>query len=595
MNRNHGLDGPAAAGQRPARRARAGRPRVGRRVRAVLAALLAVSLVSGCARIPQSSSVREIETRKGEQDSDYQYRLAGPSEGMAPEKVLEGFLDANKGSQESFDHAKEFLTSSARGAWRPEKKTTVYDTYPRINPTEDPERFTVQFQPIAEIDENGLRKDVQSSLPRTETFTLAKENGEYRISGLPSGILISSSDAKNLIEQRDIYFYSPDYSHAVADSRWFLKSPSKATSVVNAILAGPAPHLKGAVATALGSGAKLANPAVAVEDKTAQVDLSSSYWNGLKPLQRLQLKQQLSMSLVGMRGIEGVQLKTDARPVPEQAGGAEGFIELAPNPRVEGPQVAVSKDQLVWYEQNSVRSISQVPNTAGYAPRAPAVSYTKKQFAFLNGSGTQLLSTGPGREVVLAQQGKQLTPPSFDPSNWLWTVVTPASGDGQTVRAVAPGGAAETGVDVEADWLKGYTVTSLRMARDGVRAAVVAQKDGKSHLFLAAVTRADDGVPSSLTRGEELHAGSGDFTSVRWLSDSRLVVARVSSKGETTPTIVGPSGPEEVLGAQAGVTGLSVGATSDDIYLVSNGQAYYRFSNAWYESKAYVAGLNFTG
>lgn len=570
--------------------------RSARRLRSVWAVLLVLLLaVTGCAKIPQSSPVRTVSADPSNEALDLQYRITGPTSGQSPEQVIEGFLEANKGVQESFTHARDFLSTAQRDSWNPEAKTTVYNSYPKITATSDPLRFELQYQPVAVIDANGIRQDTPNAPTKSVAMKLVEENGNYRLDSAPEGIVISSADAKTLVEQRNLYFYSPDYGHAVADTRWFLKSPSRATSVTNALLAGPAPHLRGAVATALGEGAKLANPAVAVDDKTAQVDLDAKYWNGLKPLQRAQLKQQLELSLVGMAGIDDVLIKTDSRPVPESGIPADGFIQVSANPEIDESQVGVSNRQLVSYTKNAVQRIPEIPDTAEYAPRAPAMSYSRKLFAFLNASGSQLLVTGSGRDVTLAQQGYSLTPPTFDTLNWIWTVVTPARGETQEVRASSlQTGGAKSAV-VSAEWLQGYTVRSLRVARDGVRVAIVADRDGRSTLFITSIIRDSEQVPIRLNPGAAVPTGQSRFSSVRWLNDSRMVVADVASKDTVTPTIVSAGGIEEVLAPQAGTSSFSVGMSADQIYLIANGRVYYRVGNNWYDSKASMTGINFAG
>ncbi|GAA1352357.1 LpqB family beta-propeller domain-containing protein [Falsarthrobacter nasiphocae] len=566
--------------------------RAGKRV---TAALLVALVASGCARIPTSSPVREIPATSTGGDSDVQYRLSSPEPGAKPRDIVEGFLDAHKGSQEGFDHAREYLTTARRAVWKPATTVTLYEEYPDVKSTKDPSVFEITYRPVAEIDENGLRTSLAGAKPRTERIKIATEGGENRIDSAPDGILLSTSDARHLVDQRTLYFYSPDFAHAVPDARWFLKSPSEATSIVNALMTGPSPHLKGAVATALGDHARLANPAVVVENGTAQVDLALSYWNGLKPLQRLQLKQQLELAFASMRGVDSVQIKTDSRVVSELPSMADGFIRVSANPDVDAAQVAVVKDQLTWFSNNSIQPVAGLPSTVSYAPRMPAVSPAKKQFAFLNASGSQLLTAVPGKDVVLAVTGSALTAPSFDASGWLWTVVTPSRDAAQQVRAVPAGGESESAVTVKADWLAGYTVTGFQAARDGVRVAIVAAKDGRTHLFESAVVRGDDSVPQSLTKGLEREIGTGTYTTAKWLDDRRLVLVRLGSKSPAAPVIVGPAGVDDELGALAGITAVSVGQSPDDIYLVANGQAYYRVGSAWYNSAVYLSGLNHQG
>ncbi len=568
----------------------------GRWRRAGLGVVVSLTLMAaGCAQIPRSSAVHTIDAPAKTNDLPYLYRLSGPKEGATPAEIVDGYLQSNKGVQDNLTQAREFLTEEKGKAWKPEKLTTVYSSFPKVVATADPNTFELQYQPAVEIDQNGLRRDLTNAAPRTVKVSVVKERGQYRLSSVPDELLISSTDAKVLLEQRNLYFYSADFAHAVADTRWFLKSPKLATNVATALLNGPAPYLKDSVASAFGKDAALSSPTVAVIDKTAQVEFPLAYWNTLKQINRQQIKQQLQLSLTGVNGADSIQILTENRPIPEITGGADKFIQVTTNPQVDSDQVGVLKDRLVWYNKIQTAAIEGIPDTSSYAPRYPAVSSTKHQFSFLNASGSQLLSTGPGRDVTLTDTGYAFTPPTFDTAGWLWSVKTPDKGQPQTVRAYQPTGQAGTGADVSASWLSGFTVTDLRVARDGVRVAVVAQKDGQSHLFLTAITRDDNGVPARLSTPENVPTGTAVFNSVRWLSDSKMTLANLGAKEEVTPIIVSQGGIEETLGPLQGATGLSAGNGGDDIYLISGSKLYSRVGTRWYNTGITLSGLNYPG
>jgi hypothetical protein len=565
------------------------------RVRAGIGVVILSLVATGCAQIPRSSAVHTLDAPASTNDVPYLYRLSGPKDGASPAEIVDGFLQSHKGVQDNLTQAREFLTTDKRKSWKPEKLTTVYTAFPRVVATADPNTFEIRYQPAVEIDQNGLRTDLPNAAPRTAKVTVVKENGQYRLTNVPDELLISTTDAKVLLEQRNLYFYSPDFSHAVADTRWFLKSPKLATAVTMSLLNGPAPFLKDAVASAFGTDASLASPTVAVIDKTAQVEFPVSYWNSLKQINRQQIKQQLQLSLAGVSGADSIQILTENRPVPDPTSVSDKFIQVSANPPVDSNQIAVLKNQLVWFNRVQTEAIAGAPNTAVYAPRYPAVSSTKRQFAFVNASVTQLLTTGPGRDVSLTDSGQGFTPPTFDTGAWLWTVKTPAKGQEQVVRSYSPSGQQTSGQDIAAPWLSGYTVTDLRVARDGVRVAVTARKDGNDVLFLSAIVRNIDGEPVRLSIPDAVPTGEAHFNAVRWLNDSRMVLANLGAKNEVTPLIVSRGGIEETLGQIQGATDLSAGNGGDDIYLLSDGKLSSRVGTRWYNTGITLSGLNYAG
>ena len=53
------------------------------------------------------------------------------------------------------------------------------------------------------------------------TYSFVQENGEWRISGGPDGIVLSQSSFSVVFTERALYFFDPTYTYLIPDVRWF--------------------------------------------------------------------------------------------------------------------------------------------------------------------------------------------------------------------------------------------------------------------------------------------------------------------------------------------------------------------------------------
>ncbi len=91
------------------------------------------------------------------------------------------------------------------------------------------------------VDSSGV---FSSATPNTRSnleFSLRQENGEWRISSAPNGLLVSRTTFRTIFLNYSLEFFTSDFSYLVPDSRWFLRSSSTPTAIINELLAGPAP------------------------------------------------------------------------------------------------------------------------------------------------------------------------------------------------------------------------------------------------------------------------------------------------------------------------------------------------------------------
>src|SRR5699024_12130909 len=101
------------------------------------------------------------------------------------------------------------------------------------------------------VDSSGVYSSTKSGTQSTLEFSLRQENGEWRISSAPNGLLITQTEFQTIFLNYSLQFFTSDYSYLVPDSRWFLRSSSTPTALMNELLSGPAPYLSSAVITSI--------------------------------------------------------------------------------------------------------------------------------------------------------------------------------------------------------------------------------------------------------------------------------------------------------------------------------------------------------
>ena len=291
---------------------------------------------------------------------------------------------------------------------------------------------------------------------------------------------------------------------------------------------------------------------------------------------RQQMVKQLEENLRGLNNVTSVRMTVDQRAV-DLGKGTEELQSAVPDPSAGATQVAVYRDELVFYSDGP-KAIDGVPSVAEYGPRSPGMSPDGSTIAFLDNQAETLLVTGKGKDVRVAAEGSGFTAPSVDPRQWVWSAKS--SDTGSSVLAVPPDGGSPA--VVSAPWLEGQKVTELRISRDGSRALVAASQGGKSSIRIAGVVRSPGGAPVSLTEPAVLQVPSeaGDVNRVKWASEDTVVAVQAGAE-EAAPVILGTARESEVLSPKAGIIGLSAGNGVEDVFIQTDDGIFNRVGSSW--------------
>lgn len=321
----------------------------------VLAA--AAASVAGCVGMPNSGSPGTVgATQQGTtQDSDFIVAIpAGPQKGWSPTDIVRGFLNASISYPVYGNIVNEYLASTpVRQPWNPGWSVKVVDhvKVPTDADYNQSRRIaTVDVTGLVQASFNGSGQYVGAQQGRSagqqggseaqqadQKFTLAKVNGEWRITNAPEiGFrMMTQADFVKVYRAQDLYLFDPTGQVLVPDAV-FVPAGTSPTSLVsnlvNALLNDPQHNPQPVwlqaqsgqtppAVTAFPPHAKLND--VMVDGSTATVDLGGAAV-GTTSAQRQLMATQLVWTLTGQSpnrpnvqnppNIQAVQLEINGKP-----------------------------------------------------------------------------------------------------------------------------------------------------------------------------------------------------------------------------------------------------------------------------------------
>lgn len=543
------------------------------RARRVLTVLVAFALLTGCASLPTDGSVHPgVEAG---QDEGVAYVVADdPQPGDGPAQIVRGFQSAAvAGIADDFNTARKFLTQNTRSDWDPAAQVVIYDGSAPLTYDDTVEgTVTVSATVVATVDDEGVYTQAAPGTMATITYELVSDAaGEWRISDLPDGVLMSEVNFSTLYRKTPLYFISSDGTALVPDLRWY-PTRNSATYAVRGLMAGAAEWLAPAVISAIPDGTELSIDSVTVSGGVATVPLTAAVQTA-SAQDRALLVEQIQRTLTALPQVQGVQVTVGDVPLEVSASAPD----LRVNPGVGRTlTVLTTGDRLAAYNGAEVSELPDSVDLSSLDPADPAVGYLSNEQTVLLAGHTRLITAATSTEdATVLLEGENLLPPSYAPNGWIWTGERENTGELTIARAE---GNVET---IETPALAGMHVRGLRVSRDGARLALIVDSDGSVQVLVHAITIDSDGTPNGL--GPPLLVGREltEASDLVWVDETQLAVLGVSQTalsvhvvevgGRTTPL---PSVPDTVRVASArGVR---------DLYLATeDGTLYGRSGNGW--------------
>lgn len=550
------------------------------RVRRVVLLLLVVLVAGGCATVPGSSDVTVLR-RVG--DAAEPTAPPGPARNAGPLETVRGWVLASGAAAERHQAARAFLTSAAAGTWddgaSPVVVSDQVDTLFADRPA-PVGQSVVRIRATALGTLTPVGVFVAGVRPVDIEVGLTEQNGQWRISSLPTGTIVRRSDLRASTRPVRTWFLDPQRAGPVSDPRYLATSPARSvpTRTVQYLLAGPSEALAGAAVSALPAGTTLRSDVAITPEGTAVVDLSRT--GPLDDPRRREIAQQVTLTLAGI-GVLRVRLLVDGEPllpatpevdVSQTLAGLPPEIARRPDlpldPVVGGPgesEVPVlvadgGRLRLLSGEaaggpagRGTYRAVSASANAVGEValvtedtPTGGTTTSTRRTDRTQPAPSHVRLLTGPGGSELAASgiEGRSLARPSWTPDgSEVWSAV-----DGATVVRAArqgPGGAVRP-LPVDASALAAAGVmappgglgplSALRLSPDGARIALVVG----GRVLVAAVAR-DGAGGARLGSVTALRPESLDqVLDVGWTRTDQIVA--VGNRADRPTTLVSVDG-----------------------------------------------------
>ncbi|MFN3924815.1 MAG: LpqB family beta-propeller domain-containing protein, partial [Pseudarthrobacter sp.] len=379
--------------------------------------VLLLVLLAGCARIPTSGPVGKSSEGSAGNLSAPVFLPAAPQPGASPETIIDYFYRAGSGYEDDYAVARQYLTQASSVSWKPDQRALVYREA-RVVATGTENVYNYELDVAYTVDADGIATQSPEGTIENIPVTVTQVDGEWRISAIPDGTAIAEETFKVIYGAFPIYFYDPSFTFAVPDVRWFIKNKT-VKAMTSALLAGPAPYLRGAVASAFPSGIKLARESVPVVSGAAQVDLTAKELMETSPEDRLRMQMQLTLTFRSQPDVVNVELRANQDLVRVEDDGS--VLPPVQDKNVPSRQIAISGNDLVRYENNRVSPLPDMQPVSSLNPRLPAESPVSQTAAFLNDSRTTLYSISPGQPARALTTRSTLSRPSFGLNEWVWS------------------------------------------------------------------------------------------------------------------------------------------------------------------------------
>lgn len=512
----------------------------------LLGAVLAV-LLAGCATVPLESSPQVVGTVGDEAAT----RTAqDPVPGREPDLLVRDFLGTGSSPADRHAAGRRYLTDAASAGWDDAASTSVLANVDILYDQRgtDTASILVRADRVGRLSPSGVFAPDSGTLE--QRLALVKVDGQWRIDQLPEGVLLDRAEFLRSYQRQPVYFVDPAATTVVPDPRWLVADPESLPSrLVDLLLAGPSPQLAPAVTTELGSGVRLrSNVAAADGSGPASVGGAGGVRVDLAGLedrsvaQRQLLAAQVVWTLDAARVPGPYVLQADGAPLDDShpdgwTTAAVAATDPAASPAADVGLHAVRAGALVTVSDTGATPVAGQLGAstslldAALSRDGQQVAAVTRAEGLRTGAGVQLLLGGFGGPAGPVAEGGSMTRPTWSSADGsAWVVV-----DGRSVlratRETGTGQVTTAPVDATALAALGGPITSLRLSRDGTRAAVVV--GGRAEL--AVVTRAESGAVT-LSDPQPVTPVTTVVTAVDWSGPDSLVLAHSDDESPVLTT-----------------------------------------------------------
>ncbi|SDU91472.1 Sporulation and spore germination [Microlunatus sagamiharensis] len=506
-------------------------------------------LLAGCVGVPTSGRVERVQGQEQACQNCVNVEVSPPSPGDDPRQVVEGFLRANAYYQSGYSVAKQYLTREAAQDWKPETGATVYDL-DAVSVKDDQVSLSGRTLGTLAADRSYQARGGDFA----QTFTVSRQDGEWRIATPPAGLLVADYAFDRSYATYDLYFLAngrpSDQPGAVQspvlvpDPIWLpqFRNPGRvASALVKALLTGPTSWLAPAVTTAIPPGTTLSVDSVTITDGVASVALSDAVLS-LPDAQRSLLAAQIVYTLKDALAVRGVLITVNQQGfrVPESdpttlvvptTAISSQLDPVSPN---AGNQLYVVQAGKVALADGSTGELRPFSGDLGSTSISSlAVSVTDTDLAAVTDGRTRLVeatTAGAGTKARTVLSGvTDLSRPQFTRFGELWALGR--QGGRQQLWRIADGAKPVLAPDLD-----GRDITAFSFSPDGVRVAFIERVRGGQRLLVGHVDRGDGVEVKGVRELDTRQSDSPQLTQLKdlaWLDATHVMVLGAATAKDT--------------------------------------------------------------
>jgi lipoprotein LpqB-like beta-propeller protein/sporulation and spore germination protein len=561
--------------------------------RAAAWAALGAVLLAGCASMPDGGDLRDVASTP-RQDTQVRVFAMPPRDDAMPAEIVQGFLEALTSDDQHYDTARKYLTDDAAHKWRPERSTTVLENGPSIElahvttgrENADSLTYSLTGTSVATVDGQQAYSPAAGDYSKPVHLVRDSKSGQWRIDGLPQGIVMARSDfQRNYLSVDKYYFASGNPSDgqpaAVADPVYVRERVDPMTQVVRSLLKGPTNWLGPVVRSSFPAGTALRKGVVSLtpDDQnrlTVPLDVKPKKVGtgecAEMATQILFTLQNLTPTVdtVELEAADGTSLCTlgENRAESVAAHGAAKHPEYVyflddkhRLVRVPADSGATTPEPVPGALGEGVKPLGSVAVSRDEHTAAGVTTDGRSMYVASVASGGSLGQPVLVSGATAAADG--LTTPSWDSRGDLWV----ADRNPADPRLVVLEQAAGQPLEVRTPKLDGR-IAAVRVAADGTRIALVVEKDGRRSLLVGRIQRTvtKDGTPPDVAVRDlrSVAPGLEDVRAMSWAGDSRLVMVGNEQGGLQQMRYVQVDGSVPEGQAPAALTGVKEIAASED-------------------------------
>ena len=513
-------------------------------------ALAACLALAGCTSLPTSSAPAPFDV-SAKDGCGIQFSAEGPSADADAATLVNDFLLAcAAGPQDDYATARLFLSAASARSWQPETEILVYDTDTAPSVTAGSETatqvdVTVAVLGVASVDAFGVLTRVAASTV-SRTFTLVREEGQWRISNPENMVLMSRASFTASFSLANLYFPTAEGADLVADPRWY---PSRrlASHLLAGLVEGPRQSLAPVTANAIPAGTTVPSQGLDVADGVARVEL-----NAVMPSSesaRTTLAWELVRTLTQVADVSRVNASLSGDVLDMQA------IPVPPTYSLD-TLVGAGPGGVGLVSSSSVTELTTVTDASN-----PTVSPVDS--SLVAWSGTDGVYAQRGGTTVAFLPGQAPLGPSVDRFGWVWGPATASS--------VSVGGGVDGAFSVSVESESAGQIRAVRISPDGTRALVLRGSDASA--WVGVVERGASGRPLAIRSLEEIPLEHGSVVDASWTTPTGLaLVVRATGEDDQLVTMSLGGLPSNVP-LPIRVTSMSAGGSSSAVVITGTDAA----------------------